>query len=314
MQQAHLYPNTLKLYNALVRIWPEHQPFLDKSFKDRDVSLAQSTEQRAEDVLRIIGSDDKLDKYCVDYRFLCEKVLEEELFFRRNSRYRLSSFDEAVTHVYSNTEFMDRYMNFLLITIIVWRNHASAIAHFENCYLPKLRPGSHHLEIGPGHGLLLSLAAKEPAVTSVTAWDVSATSLSQTQRCLSTLGIEKQVDLVLRDLLRETVEEGNGRKFQSVVLSEVLEHLEDPVAALQALRSHMAPGARIWIQVPVNSPAPDHIYLLRTPEASLDLTKAGGFEILEHAFFPMTGVTLEQARKRELTISSVIIAENPECA
>ena len=79
------------------------------------------------------------------------------------------------------------------------------------------------------------------------------------------------------------------RRFGSVVLSEILEHLEDPVGALRAAAAWMRPGAWLWVNVPVNSPAPDHIFLLRTPEEAVELVRTAGFTPVDTAFYPMTG-------------------------
>jgi len=58
------------------------------------------------------------------------------------------------------------------------------------------------------------------------------------------------------------------------------------VAALKATARRLRPGGRLWVNVPINSPAPDHIYLFRTPEEAVDAVQAAGFEVSETAFFP----------------------------
>jgi 2-polyprenyl-3-methyl-5-hydroxy-6-metoxy-1,4-benzoquinol methylase len=259
-------------------------------------------------ILRIIGSQPSLINYCGDYRFLCDKLME--IYFRRNGSYRLTRFEDALIEVYSNREFMSRYMNFLLLSHVLWDNHARAMAHFEDSYLSMLPNQTDHLEVGPGHGLLLHFACNAPNVSSVTGWDVSQTSIDQARWCLEAMGERRQVKLMMQNLF-DAPTAINGKRFGSVVLAEVLEHLEDPVAALRAMSRHMHPGAFLWIHVPINSPAPDHIYLLRTPEEAVELVRAGGFQLAESAFLPMTGQSIERARKRELTISVVITARLP---
>jgi 2-polyprenyl-3-methyl-5-hydroxy-6-metoxy-1,4-benzoquinol methylase len=182
------------------------------------------------------------------------------------------------------------------------------MAHFEEHYLARLPSRTAHLEIGPGHGLLLNFAAATPAIESLTGWDVSATSIEQTKACLAAMGESRPVDLVLQDMFDAPEK---PRAFGSVVMAEVLEHLEDPVAALRAVARHMRPNGHMWINVPINSPAPDHLYLLRTPEEAVDLVRAGGFEPVDCAFYPMTGQSLERARKLQLTISAAIAARLP---
>ncbi len=91
-------------------------------------------------------------------------------------------------------------------------------------------------------------------------------------------------------------------------MSEILEHLEDPVGALRAAAAWMRPGGWLWINVPVNSPAPDHIFLLRTPEEAVELVRAAGFTPVDTAFYPMTGRTLDETRRENLTISVIVTA------
>lgn len=65
------------------------------------------------------------------------------------------------------------------------------------------------------------------------------------------------------------------------------------------------------MNVPINSPAPDHLFLLRSTEEAVHFMKDAGFEIERAEFFPMTNHTLDQARKHQLTISACIIARRP---
>jgi 2-polyprenyl-3-methyl-5-hydroxy-6-metoxy-1,4-benzoquinol methylase len=305
---ADRYPDTARLAQAVTATWPEHARFIEQSFSTRDEALLASTEVHADMVTKIIGSGDSLDVFAKDYRFLCEEILKEELYFRRNGAYRLSTFDDAFREVYANNDYMRRYYNFMLLSHVLWDNHARAIAHFESKYLPELPDGTQHLEVGPGHGLLLHLASAATTVAGVTGWDVSQASIARTRDCLLALGGKTDVDLVLQDLFDAPPPGEVSRRFGSVVMAEVLEHLEDPVAALRAVARHMTPAGRLWIHVPINSPAPDHIYLLRSPEEAIDLVREAGFEPLDAAFYPMTGQTLERARKRDLTISAVVAA------
>ncbi|MBX9608761.1 MAG: class I SAM-dependent methyltransferase [Gammaproteobacteria bacterium] len=292
---------------AVLAVWPEHERYIRGSFASRSSALMASSEMCARRVLRVAKHNAlPLERLCSDYRFLCGVVLEEELHFRRTGAYRLSKFEDALRTVYSDREFMDRYMNFLLLSHVLWSNHAQAIHHFEHVYLAGLQTSTRHLEIGPGHGLLLSCAAEHPLVVETVGWDVSEASIEQTRRCLASLGTPRPTRLVLQNLFDAP---DSAERFDSVVLAEVLEHLEDPVAALRSVRQHMAPGARLWVHVPINSPAPDHLYLLRSPGEARHLLEAGGFRVVEAQSFPMSGVTLERALKQQLTISAVMTAE-----
>jgi 2-polyprenyl-3-methyl-5-hydroxy-6-metoxy-1,4-benzoquinol methylase len=292
------HPSVKQLVQAQLRVWPEHERFLATRFASADMSLA-------EEVAGLIGClSESLPRLADDYRWLCERLYEEELHFRRTGAYRLSTFDEAVRDVYSNDEFMKRYMNALLLSQLWWENHTRVIEYYCRHFLPSSRPHYSHLEIGPGHGLLLYFAARDRLCRSVTAWDLSDASLAATRVCLQRLNITREVRLVKRNLFDAL---GAEEPFDSIVLSEVCEHLEDPRSALVRIRQHLAPGGRLFVNVPVNSPAPDHIYLLRTPEEATALVASAGYRIEDSKSFPMTGHTEARARKSNTTISCVIL-------
>ena len=62
---------------------------------------------------------------------------------------------------------------------------------------------------------------------------------------------------------------------------------------------------------PVNSPAPDHIYLWRNPEDIRTMVQSCGYEIEDFIEIPPTGKTLEQAYKQAIDISCITIARKP---
>jgi 2-polyprenyl-3-methyl-5-hydroxy-6-metoxy-1,4-benzoquinol methylase len=306
------FPSLKALTARLLERWPDHADYVGKSFVDRTPDVMATSERIATCVLKLAASmRGGLDGLCDDYRFLCEKiVLPEELHFRRNNRYRLSSFADAMVECYANAPFMARYMNGLLLSNVLWHNHACAISSYCMDYLPALRAESDHLEIGPGHGLFLYFAAVCPQVATASGWDVSPTSIAHTRTALHDLGVERPVDLVLRNLF-DAQPDVASRRFDSIVMSEILEHLEDPVAALKAAAAWLKPGGKIWVNVPANSPAPDHIFLFESPEHACDIVRAAGLEVTASHGFPMTGATLEKARKRKLAISCVVVGVKP---
>jgi len=100
----------------------------------------------------------------------------------------------------------------------------------------------------------------------------------------------------------------DAARFDEIAVSEVLEHIEHPGQALSALRETLAPGGLIFINVPLNSPAPDHIYLLRSEAEARALITSAGLEIVELQLEPMTGLTLVDAIRQRATVSCLVIA------
>lgn len=301
------YPSIKTLTEVQLSVWPEHVSYLRKSFNSHAKEVLEVLEKVSSLIMKISTSEDhELKSMCHDYRYMCEElVLKEELYFRRHGSYRLSTFEDANREVYSHPELMKRYMNGLLLSGIFWTTHANTYTHYLHSFLPGNRDQYSHLEVGCGHGLLLYFASKDPRCQKVTGWDISTTSLASTKRCLDIMGVEREIHLKQQNLFDAAQSE---EKFDSIVLSEVLEHLEDPEDGLKALYHALKPGGHLWINVPLNSPAPDHLYLLKEPSEVIDMVHNAGFKVIESRSFPLTGYTLEQAQKKKYTINCAVIA------
>ncbi len=105
--------------------------------------------------------------------------------------------------------------------------------------------------------------------------------------------------------------DGFSNGFDSVLIHAVLEHLEDPGSVLKQLLQVLVPGGRICVGIPINSPAPDHIFLLKSPSEVEDLVREAGFEIESSHSFAASGYTLEKALKRQFSVSCVVVARRP---
>lgn len=297
------YPASRAIADAVLEVWPEHLRYLRKSFAGRDPALMATTERLAEAAQLLAGT--RIGEIAVHYRWTCDRLREEELHFHRTGRYRLSSFAEADREVYSDAAYMARYMDGLLFSQVLWVNHAASCHFFLTETPVLLAPGARYLEIGPGHGLMIYLALRDFGLASASAWDISEVSLAQTRAALERLG-RSDCDFRVQDI---AAAHGEAGAYDLVVVSEVLEHLEDPGAALGYLRPLIAPErGLLFVNVPMNSPSPDHLYLLESPEAARALLTGNGFEILAEGFFATQGTALERALRNRVSVSACLLA------
>jgi len=300
------YASLATVAAAVLQTWPKHEQYIEKRFAGNEVAFLERSNEVARLALDIMG--DEADGYCRDYQWMCERFLDEELYFRRNQTYRLSTFKDAYEQIYGNNDYMSKYVRGILISQLLWTPHSRAIDFFRTDFLAKTPNNSAYLEIGPGHGLFLYFAASQPAIDHLEAWDVSAASIAETKATLTKLGVGRDVRIIEQDVL---LAPSRHDEFDAAVISEVLEHLEAPDRALRSLHAALKPGGRIFINAPINSPAPDHIYLWRSVGEFREFVRAQGFEIDAFETFPVTGAALEQAVRRELSISCVVIARKP---
>ncbi|WP_442756455.1 class I SAM-dependent methyltransferase [Methylocystis sp. JAN1] len=298
------------MINRQLSVFPRHKLFLNRRFDSAGAEDLIFCEEISKMILQISG--DELPTILDDYRWLCGVFMEEELFFRREGRYRHRTFEEAQRTVYSDRVFHSRYLNGHLMTHLWWANHTDTLRYFRNVFLPANKQQFRHLEIGPGHGLFLYFAAAAPNAATIAGWDVSPSSIAATRHALFAMGAPRPVDLSLVNIFDASEARAGDQQFDSLTCSEVLEHLENPPEAMAAIVDLMAPGGRAFICVPVNSPAPDHISLYRSPEEVISLVRDAGLAVEDTLFALPTGVTLERARKDALTINTVVIARKPE--
>jgi 2-polyprenyl-3-methyl-5-hydroxy-6-metoxy-1,4-benzoquinol methylase len=289
------------LLQAQLAISPGQETFFRRRINGESETELVKLNELAHHVSKLV--DQRVDDYAKDYSWLCEEQVNEELNFRRTGQYRLKTFEEAYREVYGNKPYMTRYMNGLLLTQLWWANHTAVMSYYRDNFLPNNPNGYSHLEIGPGHGLFLYFAATDPRCSSATGWDISEASIALTREALLKLGLERSPNLELVDLFK-----GPIGAFDSIVFSEVLEHMENPRASLDVLRSLLAPSGRLFINMPINSPAPDHLFNADSPEQLEEFIKQSGLSIVDRAFFPATNQTLENARRKKLTISCVFVA------
>lgn len=300
------YPHLAILMQSFERTWPDHHTFLNNGILSAEAYIQQHSNRLLELFEPIMTTN--IDALVTDYKWVCQMLLEEQMHFFRTGGYRLNKIDDAIQEVYSRPEIMKPYMNGLLISQFVWTNHTQANELFVSNFLPRISSGANLMEVGPGHGMFIGMAALEAPNTNLYAWDISETSLEATVATLRQLGIETPIETKACDLVASGLP---NNVFDAIVCSEVLEHTDQPDKAIQNLTDALLPGGQMFLNVPVNSPAPDHLTLWKHPDEVEAYYTSTGLVIEEFKCFPGTGLTLERAIKQKADITCVgILSKN----
>lgn len=149
-----------------------------------------------------------------------------------------STLDRAPDRSIPPAEFddSDAELSDVLSTLEEADNYADWIYRLIRPYL-----GTDILEIGAGHGELTERLRRDARVT--------ATDLSK--RCVDELALRFEGNDDVEVLQADVAALGTrGRRFDSVVLINVLEHIDDDATALADLRELLHPGGRVCVFVP----------------------------------------------------------------
>ncbi len=109
--------------------------------------------------------------------------------------------------------------------------------------------GARVLEIGSGIGNLVADVLKHPRVEEVVATDCNSSSLATLN---DRLGADPRLSCVKWDASMAPPPELQGRSFDTIICSNVLEHIEDHQTALHSMASLLRPEGKLLLLVPAH--------------------------------------------------------------
>lgn len=291
--------NLVSIITVIKKHWPEHIPFLNKSLNQLSEDVLNNADSSADIILKVYSQ--RIDEIVINYKKTCKVMLEEELFFRRNKEYRFKTLQEVDNYFNEKDNFHKVYYDGLLLSQVLWANHAES-----NFYLQKvcnnLSPES-LLEIGCGHGLLINQLAKLLSKTSCSAWDINQEAVENTSKMSEIMGLENKVNVSINDFCNYENEKCCSKKFQVIVLFEILEHIENPLKALLQIRNILEKNGKLIVSIPINSPAPDHIVLFEDDKQIDKLALDSQLFVEKKVLIPQTGYDIDNAIQKKATIS-----------
>lgn len=266
-----------------------------------------------------IGELNKYIQFCLDrgisikflanaYNLIVNDTAREQLHFRRHKKYRYSTFNEVADSVYFNNEYMEQYMYGLALSAFFWRQHKLIKDYF--CQNVKSVTSGTYLEIGPGHGYFMAKSMELSGCEKYFGVDISPTSIDMTRAMLdaNVWGDAKDYQLTLLDFL----EWEEKAKFGTIVMGEVLEHVEQPELFLKKIHSLAHQDSFIFITTCINSPAVDHIALFRDENELYDLFSKCHFDVIDELLVPYDKLSIEESKKQELPMNVAFVLRAKE--
>ncbi|ALT77351.1 class I SAM-dependent methyltransferase [Paucibacter sp. KCTC 42545] len=226
-----------------------------------------------------------VEKVADCYTKLCKDMLLEQIKFRKTGRYSSTSFAEVAQRVYHSESEMEAMVYGLAISQFLWRNHYGLFDFFIDTIarLEASKPVNSYLEIGPGHGLHLveSLRCFKSAHFDVV--DISAISLALSQKVVQQFAPGHAVSFHQKDVC----EFSGANAYDLVVINEVLEHLEDPLAMMRTIAGLIGDEGHVFLTTCANAPSVDHIFLYDSVEAMQAQIAEAGLTIVAEKILPV---------------------------
>lgn len=201
--------------------------------------------------------------------------------FELSREYPKKSFQEAATEVYMNDAHMlGEYLPGLLLSHFLWPHHYRQLRFFDSAFLApmKLAHEPRFAEVGVGTAVYSRKILASVPSSRGAGFDISPSSCAFAVRHLQASSGGHRFRMNQQDVIAQPID-----PVQWLVCVEVLEHLEDPVQFLIALRRGLASGGRAFITAALNAAHADHIHLYRTADEVWFHLEAAGFR-LEQSF------------------------------
>lgn len=228
-------------------------------------------------LVTLFPDDESLAAAAKGYAAFAFDSMRRQKAFEAARVYPHKTYAQAAGEVYFNDEHMTlEYLPGLLLSHYLWPHHYRQLQFFDSAFVGAMRSsGSKHFaEIGVGTAVYSHRILSKLPTSTGAGFDISPSSCHFAQARIRSAGAQARYVMHQQDIIAQPIE-----PVPWLVCVEVLEHLEQPVEFLKALRAGLAPGGRAFITAALNAAHTDHIYLYRNSEEVWEHLNAAGFTL-----------------------------------
>ncbi len=217
-----------------------------------------------------------------------------------------SEFEETGRYIAASSKRVqpidgEQYKLALLISFICTSHRFDILRSLVSFLRMRCRAPRELLSVGYGTGYELKLAFDEAPGWRIAAFDSSPESYEYASELLRFFG--HPIDCLHQDVFSFECRDGvvaDRESFGKVILCELLEHLDDPKAALRAMRNVLHPEGLLFCTMAVNIAQEDHVYLYRSAEQARTEVLECGFEIVQEILAPVVILPFSESKRAEL--------------
>ena len=274
--------STFSSVNQFETILQETAPYMASAVEKGRIEFGQTWESRLEESLKkIFKNDPKRLKHAAEgyARFALDSMRLQKRF-EKEKIYIPKTFSQAAEEVYNNREYMfDLYLPGIFLSHYLWPHHYRQLCYFVESFVPLVAKYQkpEYCEVGVGTGFYSRMMLDSNEFIQGNVFDISPHSLDFAKNHVAAFGFGNRWSYEHRNIL----ENPPDKKWPVLISVEVLEHLEDPLKFLKALRKILASEGTAFITAAITAPNEDHIYLYNNYQEIIDQLEEAGFSIFD---------------------------------
>jgi 2-polyprenyl-3-methyl-5-hydroxy-6-metoxy-1,4-benzoquinol methylase len=230
-----------------------------------------------ETIRTLFPTDEKLAAAVKGYERFALEIMRLQIDFDRTGVYAPQTYEEANANVYQAETMATTYLPGLLLAWYLWPHHYRQLQFFKTFVHDMARSGAEKfVEIATGTGIYSRYALQGAQSAVGVGYDISPASCAFTERHVRKFGLGERYETRLQNVLEDEPEPADW-----LISVELLEHLENPMVLLHAMRKILRPGGKAFVATALNAPNSDHIWLYRNVGEVMSQLHEAGFHVIQ---------------------------------